>query len=44
MSRLSILIIVVVLLVGGLVLLSTQAKEVPTSTIETDVGQAPDAR
>ena len=37
-------IIVLVLLVGGLVLLSTQAREVPVTTIETDVGQGQDAR
>ena len=37
MSRLIVLIIAVALIVGGLILLSTQAREVPTSTIETDV-------
>jgi hypothetical protein len=31
------LIIVLILLVGGLVFLSTRATEVPTSTIEVDV-------
>jgi hypothetical protein len=44
MPRIIILIIAVVLVVGGLILLSTQAREVPTTTIETDVTQAPDAR
>ena len=44
MSRLIVLILVVVLLAGALVFLSTQAREVPTRTIETDVSQAPDAR
>lgn len=44
MSRIMIVVLVAVLLVGALVLLSTQAEEVPTQTIETDVGQAPDAR
>jgi hypothetical protein len=37
MSRISVLILIVVLLVGGLVFLSTQAREVPVTTIETDV-------
>jgi hypothetical protein len=31
------LIIVAILLIGGLVLLSTRAREVPTKTIEVDV-------
>ncbi len=44
MSRLIVLILVVVLIAGALVFLSTQAREVPTRTIETDVSQAPDAR
>ena len=39
MSRLIIFIIAVALVVGGLILLSTRAKEVPTQTIETDVSQ-----
>ena len=39
-----ILIIAVVLIVGGLILVSTQAREVPVTTIETDVSQGPDAR
>ena len=37
MSRIAVLILIVVLLIGGLVFLSTQAKEVPVRTIETDV-------
>lgn len=44
MSRIIIVVLVVGVLVGALVLLSTQAEEVPTRMIETDVGQAPDAR
>ena len=44
MPRIVIVIIALVLLVGGLILLSTQAREVPTTTIETDVSQGPDAR
>ena len=43
MPRIVILIIVLVLVVGGLVLLSTTAREVPLTTIETDV-KGPDAR
>jgi cytochrome b subunit of formate dehydrogenase len=39
MSRFIVLIIAVVLVIGGLILLSTQAKEVPTRMIETDVSQ-----
>ncbi len=39
MSRLIVLILALVLVIGGLILLSTQAKEVPTRTIETDVNQ-----
>jgi len=31
------LVIVVILLIGGLIFLSTRATEVPTSTIEVDV-------
>ena len=37
MSRISLLIVIVLLIVGALVFLSTRAKEVPTRTIETDV-------
>ena len=37
MPRIGILIILLVLIVGGLYFVSTQAKEVPTTTIETDV-------
>jgi len=39
MSRLMLLIIVLALVIGALFFLSTQAKEVPTRTIETDVSQ-----
>jgi hypothetical protein len=39
-----VLIIVMAVVIGGLFLLSTQAREVPTTTIETDVTQGPDAR
>lgn len=39
MSRLIVLIVALVLLIGGLIMLSTQAREVPTRTIETDVSQ-----
>ncbi len=44
MPRIMILIIAVLVLVGGLILLSTQAREVPVTTIETDVSQGPNAR
>ena len=44
MSRFIVLILVAMLVVAGLIFLSTQAKEVPTRTIETDVTQGSDAR
>ena len=45
MPRFMILIIIAVLVVvGGLILLSTQAREVPLTTIETDVSPGPNAR
>jgi hypothetical protein len=44
MSRIIVLVIVLALVVGGLFLLSTQADEVPTTTIETDVRPSADAR
>ncbi|MEO8546764.1 MAG: hypothetical protein ABI422_00210 [Sphingomicrobium sp.] len=44
MSRFVILILVAVLVVGALIFLSTQAREVPTRTIETDVSQGANAR
>jgi hypothetical protein len=44
MSRLIVLVLVAVLVVGLLVFLSMQAREVPTSTIETDVSQDTNAR
>lgn len=40
MSRLIVLVLAVVIIIGGLILLSTQAKEVPTHTIESDVSQS----
>ena len=43
MSRLLVLILVALLLIGGLIFLSTQVHEVPTRTIETDVTQGADA-
>jgi hypothetical protein len=39
MSRLVVLIVVVLLIAGGLVFLSTVPKESPTRTIEVDVAQ-----
>ena len=39
MSRLVVLIFIVLLVVGGLVFLSTVPKEQPTRTIEVDVQQ-----
>ena len=44
MPKIVVLIIALVLVVGGLILLSTSAREVPVTTIETDVSQGPDAR
>jgi hypothetical protein len=44
MSRLIVLVLIAVLVVGLLVFLSMQAREVPTTTIETDVSQGADAR
>ena len=37
MSRIVVLILIILLVIGGLILLSTQAREVPVTTIETDV-------
>ena len=37
MSRIVVLILIVVLVIGGLIFLSTRAREVPVTTIETDV-------
>lgn len=37
MSRIAVLVLFIVLVIGGLVLLSTRAREVPVTTIETDV-------
>jgi hypothetical protein len=44
MPRIVILLIALVVLAGALILLSSNAREVPTTTIETDVSPAPDAR
>jgi len=44
MSRLVVLILLLVLVLGGLYYLSTMAQEVPTRTIEVDVPQGGDAR
>lgn len=38
------LLLIVLVVVGALVFLSSQAREVPRSTIETDVSQGADAR
>jgi uncharacterized membrane protein len=43
MPRIVILIIVLVLIIGGLVLLSTLPKEQPTHTIQVDVAQPANA-
>lgn len=37
MSRIAVLILIVLLVIGGLLFLSTPAREVPMTTIETDV-------
>lgn len=44
MPRIAILIFVLLLLVGLVFFLSSQASEVPVTTIETDVSQDQDAR
>jgi hypothetical protein len=44
MPRILVLIIAVLLVAGVLILLSMQAREVPTTTIEADVSQGQDAR
>ena len=43
MPRIAVLIIVLVVLIGGLVLLSTLPKAQPTHTIEVDVAQPANA-
>lgn len=43
MSRAIVLIFILLLLVGGLVFLSTVPKEQPTKTIEVEVPQGPGA-
>jgi ABC-type Na+ efflux pump permease subunit len=43
MSRLVVLILVILVIVGGLVFLSTTAEEQPTRTIEVDVPQGGNA-
>ena len=40
---LALLVIIVLLLVGGLIFLSTRVSEVPTKTIEVDVNAAANA-
>jgi hypothetical protein len=44
MSPIVPLIVVLLLILGGLYFLSTQAKEVPTQTIEVEVNQAANAQ
>jgi hypothetical protein len=44
MSPIVPLIVVLLLILGGLYYLSTQAKEVPTQTIEVEVNQAANAQ
>jgi hypothetical protein len=44
MPRLAVLIVIILLLLGALVFLGTSVREVPTTTIETDVEGAPGAR
>ena len=44
MSRTAFLVIVLLLVLGALYFLSTQAKEVPTTTIEADVSQPANAQ
>ncbi len=44
MPRLIVPILLVLLLIGGLIFLSTRATEVPTRTIETDVSLPGNAR
>ncbi|HWU92216.1 MAG TPA: hypothetical protein VN106_03100 [Sphingomicrobium sp.] len=43
MPRIAILVIVLVLIIGGLVLLSTLPRERPTQTIQVDVQQPANA-
>jgi hypothetical protein len=44
MPRIAVLIIVLLLVIGGLVLLSTLPKEQPTRTIQVDVPQPANAQ
>ena len=44
MSKLTVLILIVVLLVGGLIFLSMNAREVSTKTIEVEVSQSANAQ
>ena len=37
MSRIIVLVLIILLVIGGLIFLSTQARDVPVTTIETDV-------
>ena len=44
MPRLAVPIILILILIGALVFLSTQVREVPRHTVEVDVSKAPNAR
>jgi hypothetical protein len=44
MPRIAVPLIILALLIGALVFLSTQAREEPTRTIEVDVSPQPNAR
>ena len=44
MSRLAVLVLVIIALIGGAYYLSTVPKETPTKTIEVDVQQGGNAR
>jgi hypothetical protein len=44
MPRLAVPLIIVLLIVGALIFLSTRVREVPTHSVEVDVSQAPNAR
>jgi preprotein translocase subunit SecY len=43
MSRIIVLIVVLALVIGAVIFLSSQAREVPVRTIETDVTQSANA-
>ncbi|MEO6360256.1 MAG: hypothetical protein ABIO43_06750 [Sphingomicrobium sp.] len=44
MSKLTVLILIVVLLAGGLIFLSMNVREVPTKMIETEVSRGTNAQ